>query len=61
MRDFATVGDATVADLADVIPGVSADEVRKTVRWAELLALVEPRRDEKWAVEPTLHRALTYQ
>ena len=61
MRDFATVGDATVADLADVIPGVSADEVRKTVRWAELLALVESRRDGKWAVEPTLHRALTYQ
>ena len=59
LTDFAMVGDATVRDLAGVVQDASPDEVEKVVLWAELLALVEARPGDKWAVDPILQRLLT--
>jgi hypothetical protein len=61
LRDFAIVGDATADDLSGVLTGTTRSEVERVINWAELLALVEPRGDGKWAVESTLQRMLTHK
>lgn len=58
LQALATLEEASSNDLIEVVEDISAETVRQTFRWAELLRLAYPVGNDNWSVDPLVGRIL---
>jgi hypothetical protein len=59
LQALATLKEASIEDLILIVEGISAEIIRQTFRWAELLRLAYPVGNSNWSVDPVVSHIVT--
>lgn len=59
LHTLATLEKVSSEDLISVVEGISPETVNQTLKWAELLRLINAVGQEDWSVDPLVRRILT--
>ena len=59
LHTLATLEKVSSEDLISVVEGISPETVNQTLKWAELLRLINAVGHDDWSVDPLVRRILT--
>ncbi|BAY24428.1 hypothetical protein NIES2100_42230 [Calothrix sp. NIES-2100] len=59
LHALATLKEAAIADLIEIVEDISAEIVHQTFKWAELLRLAYPVGNSNWSIDPLVGRIVT--